>query len=90
MPDIFKSMTSGGDSSAMEEAWNYVWTLYAKENRAIAEHRIVHFLRERVPAHAVMRVLEVMVKSRMFEVVLSDKGFQGYKPTSRETRLSGE
>ena len=24
MPDIFKSMQSGGDSSAMEEAWNYV------------------------------------------------------------------
>jgi hypothetical protein len=90
MPDIFKSMASGGDSSAMEETWNYVWLLYSKENRAIAEHRIVHFLRERVPAHAVMRVLEVMVKSRMFEIVLSDKGFQGYKPTSRETRLGGD
>lgn len=89
MPDIFKSMTSGGDSSAMEETWNYVWTLYSKERIPIAEHRIVHFLRERVPAHAVMRVLEIMVKSRMFEVSLSDKGFQGYKPTSREIRLSG-
>ena len=73
----------------MEEAWNFVWTLYSKERHPIAEHRIVHFLRERVPAHAVMRVLEVMVKSRMFEISLSDKGFQGYKPTSREARLSG-
>lgn len=89
MPDIFKSMMSGGDSSAMEEAWNYVWMIYAKEKRPIAEHRIIHFLRERVPAHAVMRVLEVMVKGRMFEVALSDKGFQGYTPTSRETRLEG-
>lgn len=87
MVDVFKSMISGGDSSAMEETWNYVWTLYAKENRPIAEHRIIHFLRERVPAHAVMRVLEVMVKSRMFDISLSESGFQGYKPNSRETRL---
>jgi len=57
MPDIFKSMISGGDSSAMEEAWNYVWLCYSKEKKPIAEHRIVHFLRERVPAHSVMRVL---------------------------------
>jgi hypothetical protein len=89
MPDIFKSMISGGDSSAMEETWNYVWTLYSKEHKPIAEHRIVHFLRERVPAHAVMRVVEVMVKGRMLEVSVEGSGFQGYKPTSREVRLGG-
>src|SRR5262245_5301967 len=90
MPDIFKSMITGGDSAAMEEAWNYVWGLFSKEKRPIAEHRVVHFLRERVPAHSVMRVLEIMVRSRMFEVALSDKGFQSYKPTPRETRMAGE
>lgn len=89
MPDIFKSMAGGGDSSAMEETWNYVWTLYSKENKPIAEHRIVHFLRERVPAHAIMKVLDVMVKARMFEIVISGGGFQGYKPTTREARLTG-
>lgn len=87
MPDIFKSMQTGGDSSAMEEAWNYVWTLFAKEKHPIAEHRIVHFLRERVPAHSVMRVLDVMVKARMFKIVLTDQGFSGYAPTSKEDRL---
>jgi hypothetical protein len=50
MPDIFKSMVQGGDSAAMEEAWNYTWNLFSKEKRPIAEHRIVHFLRERVAA----------------------------------------
>jgi len=89
MPDIFKSMISGGDSNAMEEAWNYTWNLYSKENRPIAEHRIIHFLRERVPAHSVMRVLEIMIKSRMIEVIVGSGGFQGYKPTSREDRLTG-
>jgi Protein of unknown function (DUF3987) len=89
MPDIFKSMMSGGDSIAMEETWNFVWTLYAKEKRPIAEHRVVHFLRERVPAHTINKILEVMVKARMFEIEIEDNTFKGYKPSSRESRLEG-
>jgi hypothetical protein len=89
MPDIFKSMISGGDSNAMEEAWNYAHVLYSKEKKPIVEHRIVHFLRDRVPAHSVMRVLDIMVRAHMFEIVLMDKGFAGYKPTSKEARQNG-
>src|SRR5215471_3698124 len=44
MPDIFKSMIGGGDSAAMDEAWSFVWNLFSKENKPIAEHRVVHFL----------------------------------------------
>jgi hypothetical protein len=73
----------------MEETLSYVWTLYAKENKPVIEPRIVHFIRERAPAHSVMRILEVMVKSRMLEIMVSDGRFTGYKPTSREVRLSG-
>jgi hypothetical protein len=89
MPDIFKAMKSGGDSTAMEEAWNYAWTVYGKEKKPIAEHRLVHFLRERVPAHAVMKVLEILVKSHMLEPTVTDDKFQGYKPTSRAQRMEG-
>lgn len=89
MPDIFKSMSSGGDSSAMEEAWNYMWAIYSKEHKPVAEHRIVHFLRERVAAHSVMRVLEVMVKARMAEVSIQGGGFNGYRPTTKQVRLEG-
>jgi hypothetical protein len=87
MPDIFKSMISGGDSSAMEETFSYAWALYAKENKPIEEHRIVHFLRDRVPAHSVMTVLAVMVKANMFEIAIGSNGFQGYKPRPR-SRIS--
>jgi hypothetical protein len=89
MPEIFKSMVTGGDSRAMDECWQFVWTVYAKENRPILEHRIIHFLREHVPANSVMRVLEIMVKSKMFEIVPIENNFVGYKPTSKETRLEG-
>jgi hypothetical protein len=89
MPDIFKSMMSGGDSNSMEEAWNYVWTIYAKERKPVHEARLVHFLRERVPAHSIMRVIDIMVRSRMLEISIEDNSFQGYKPTSKEARLTG-
>jgi len=89
MLDIFKSMSQGGDNAVMEDTWHFVWTLYAKEKRPIAEHRIVHFIKERIPSHSVMRVLDVMVKSRMFEIVLDKTGFQGYKPADRQVRLEG-
>jgi len=87
MPDIFKSMVAGGDSTAMEDTWQFVWAAYAKEKGPVSEHRIINFLRERIPAHSVMRVLEVMVRSKMFEVVLSEKGMAGYKPSSRGQRM---
>lgn len=90
MPDIFKSMTTGGDSAAMEEAWNWTWNIYAKDKRPVPEHRIVHFLRERVPAHTISKVIEIMVKSRMLKVSLSDKGFNGYIPTSRQAQAEGD
>jgi len=86
MGDIFKSMTSGGDSTAMEDTWQFVWTVYAKERKPIAEHRIVHFLRERVPAHSVMNVLNIMIKSRMFEMIIEGTG-SAYKPTAKSARM---
>jgi hypothetical protein len=88
MPDIFKSMVQGGDSAAMEEAWHYTWKAYTKEkNRPLAQHRIIHFLRDRVPAHSLLKVLNIMVESRMLEIVISEKGtMQGYRPIAPEQR----
>jgi hypothetical protein len=73
----------------MEETFSYVWVLYAKENKPIEEHRIVNFLRDRIPAHSVMQVLSVMVKSNMFEISIGNTGFHGYKPNARWKRLGG-
>ena len=89
MPDIFKSMVSGGDSSSMEETWHYAWTLYSKEKRPILEHRLIHFLRDRVPAHSVTKVIEVMVRSRMLEYVMSEKGVAAYKPVPKHAKSPG-
>ena len=89
MMDIFKASIAGGDSTAMEDTWQFVWTLFAKERNPIAEHRIVHFLKERIPAHSVMRVIEIMVKSKMFEIVADKSGNTGYRPGSKGARMEG-
>jgi hypothetical protein len=67
MPDIFKDMANGGDSAAIDDCWHYVYQLYAKEGKPIAEHRIVYFLKDRIPSHSVMRVLDMMVRANLLK-----------------------
>ena len=68
MPDIFKSMSVGGDSKVIEETWYHLYQIYMKENKKpIASPRVVHFLQERTYAHNVMRILEIMTKSGILE-----------------------
>lgn len=78
MPDIFKSMAVGGDARAIEDCWYYTYHLYLKEKKPINESRIINFLQQKVPAHSVMRVLDIMVRSKLF-----DKELDGYKPLMR-------
>lgn len=63
MPDIFKAGGVGTDTAAMEEIYHYVLT-YGKW---IPETKLVNFARERVPAHSVVRVIDIMMRSGMIE-----------------------
>lgn len=66
MPDIFRSMGVSGDARAIEDTWYFIMQIYGKENRnPVAEHRVVSFLKDRVPTHAVTKVIEIMVKSKL-------------------------
>lgn len=81
MSDIFKAMTTGGDSQLIEDTWHHLYTLHMKENRApIGQHRMVHFLQERTPAHNITRVLEIMERSKMIERRLVPKLGEAYVP----------
>lgn len=81
MPDIFKSMNAGGDSRVIEDTWYFIYQIYMKKKEPIAEHRIVHFLQERVPAHNVSRILDVMQRANIIE-----KQLNGFVPRSRRER----
>lgn len=60
MAKIFKGQTETSDGAVMEEAVHFI-----EANSPLAEHRLVRFIGERVPAHAVLRVIEVIEKSGM-------------------------
>lgn len=73
MPDIFKSMASGGDGKVMEECWHFLYHIYTKSQKAVPIHHVFQFLQERTPAHNVDKILTVMVASKMVEKVEVNK-----------------
>lgn len=86
MPDIFKAMVVNADAKAAEECWHYAYTIYVKEDRPVAEHRLVAFLQERVPVQNVMKLLDLMERARMLEKTLvGDVGY-AYKPRPRRAQ----
>ena len=71
MPEIFKAGGTGADSKAMDEIYHYIMASDLKR-LGVPEHKVVNFARERVPAHSVMRVLEVMERSGTIRPIAID------------------
>ena len=66
MPEIFKAGAIGADSKAMDEIYHYILASDLKRE-GIPENKVVNFARDRVPAHSVMRVIEIMERSGLLE-----------------------
>lgn len=66
MPDIFKASASGTDGRAMDEIVHYIALL---GETGVPEYKVVNFARERMPAHAVMRTVEIMERSRLIKCI---------------------
>lgn len=65
MPEIFRTGSGSTDSKAMDEILNFVQALHAKTKMPVSEREIIKFARERVPAHSVLRVIEIMERGGM-------------------------
>jgi hypothetical protein len=83
MPDIFKSGGVGGDSQAMDEVWHMCYQRLMKEQKLTPERMIVARLNRLVPAHAVMRVLEMMVRGHILTPGPPEGGQNMYKPAPK-------
>jgi hypothetical protein len=83
IPDIFKSMTSGGDGKVIEETWYFAYKLYARDKEPIPEHKIQMFVQQRVPAHSVDHIIRVMVKSGLFKEMSVNKIGTCYQPMEK-------
>lgn len=83
MPDIFKALKVGGDQRSMEECWHFAYQYFMKHKTPVPEHLLVMFLGERVPAHSVDRILDVMVRAQLLTKKFMNSGGQGYEPKVR-------
>lgn len=84
MPDVFKSMKIGGDGRAIEECWHYAYQTWLKTKEPVPEHRIVHFLQEKVPVHNISRILDVMERAKLLEKKFTANGATGYIPLAHK------
>lgn len=68
-PEIFKAGAVGADAKAMEEVYHFMigW------GKLMPEHTLLRRIQELVPAHSVMRVLEIMERSGMIAATHLDK-----------------
>lgn len=82
MPDIFKSMKVGADARAIEECYHFAMRVYMKDQTPVLEHRLVHFLQERVPAQNVGKIIEIMERAKLLEKQLVGAGY-GYIPKGK-------
>ena len=73
IPDIFKAMSSGGDMKVINDAWHFLYKLYAKEGKPIREARLIRFISERSPSNAVERLVQIMAKIGAIKETWPDK-----------------
>lgn len=80
MPDIFKAMTTGGDSAIMRETWHFLYITYKKRGTPVPEPLLYQFVSERTPSYNVARLIEVMERNKLIEKKLWSNGAYGYMP----------
>lgn len=83
MPEIFKAISMGGAGKIMEEAWYFLFTLHAKEQKPVLKHRLILFLQERIPVHQIEQTIEMMIQGRMMKEQLTKAG-KAYVPRGRQ------
>jgi len=68
MPEIFKEMSTGGQGDIMEEAFNHLVGLFMIGGRKpVKEHRLIHFLAQKLPAYQIDSVLKAMERANIIK-----------------------
>jgi hypothetical protein len=80
MPDIFRAMLKGGDSQALQDCWHFIWKMNGRTGQPVMESVVALFLSERVPAHNVEKLMQLMVRTGHVEHILTPSGHRAFKP----------
>ena len=81
MENIFKAMTSGGDSNVMSEVFHYLMTQYVRGGKkpVARRSRVLAFVGERTDAYRVRSIMDLMEQSGKIKVVAVE-GRSAYIP----------
>ena len=79
MEEIFKTMSSGGDSNVMKETYHFACKYFIEQDKAVPANLIMEFLGERVDSYKVKTIIDLMVAAKGLEPTVV-KGIQCYKP----------
>ena len=71
--DIFKAMSSGGDSKVMEECWHFLFDFEAQKKTGASHSLVLQYLSRHIPVHNVERVIKLMEDSGMLRIA-AEKG----------------
>ena len=84
MGSIFKTMTSGGDSSVISDAMHWLRAAYVKGgNKPVARSRLNAFLLMKTDSWRVMSIIDMMERAGYIRLDTVDKR-QGYVPKGKE------
>jgi len=88
LPDLFHSHGISGDSQAIDDAWDFIYRAYNREGkRPVSEHRLVNFLRTKVPSHTILKIIEIMERSGIIKAEISQVG-RVFHPAPKATDAS--
>lgn len=74
VPEIFKSMGSGGDAQIMKDAWYFVYERVLSSGKPVSRDHLITFLSQRVPAEKVKWVLSVMEERKLLLIEQTSAG----------------
>lgn len=85
IPEIFKAMSNGGEAKVMDEAWHMLFQFKARYKKGAPRSLLIKFISQRVPSHAVERIIDLMEKADMIRAV-AEKG-EGTLYTAKERNI---
>ncbi len=85
IPEIFKAMSNGGEAKVMDEAWHMLFQFKARYQKGAPRAVLIKFISQRVPSHAVERLIDLMEKADMIRAV-AEKNI-GTTYTAKERNL---
>lgn len=86
IPNIFKTMGTGGNMQVIHDTWHFVYERYSKTKKPISSSILHAFLMERVLAFQVNSIIDAMVKSGMLKKVVHGVG-DWYEPNVQRPHM---